>query len=60
MTSDGPAPAHSIAIGVPSAEATVDIDVCASPAAGTVPKHNTKTAIARIGAPYPVDEGLPV
>ncbi|HJZ76414.1 MAG TPA: hypothetical protein VKE51_31985 [Vicinamibacterales bacterium] len=60
MTSDGPAPAHSIAIGVPSADATVDIDVSASTAAATIPTHNTKTAVARIGAPFPVDERLPV
>jgi hypothetical protein len=29
MTSDGPAPAHSIAIDVPSLDAIVEIDVCA-------------------------------
>jgi hypothetical protein len=60
MTSDGPAPAHSIAIGVPSADATVEIDVCASPAETASPTHNTRTAIARIGAPYSVDKRLPV
>jgi len=50
MTSDGPAQAHSIAIGVPSADATVDIDVCAWPAAAMAPMH-TNTAIARNGTP---------
>ncbi len=48
MTSDGPAPAHSIAICVPSADATVEMDVCGWPAAAVVPMH-TNTAIARIG-----------
>jgi hypothetical protein len=48
MRSDGPAPAHSIAIGVPSADATVEIDVCASAAEATIPTHNAKNAILRI------------
>jgi hypothetical protein len=51
MTSEGPAPAHSTAIGVPSAEATVEIDVCAAPGAATAPMHNINTAIVRIRAP---------
>jgi hypothetical protein len=50
MTSDGPAPAHSTAIGVPSADATVDIDACAAPAETMVPMHNMNTVIVRIDA----------
>jgi CheY-like chemotaxis protein len=61
MTRDGPAPAHSTAIRVPSADATVEIDVCASPAEATIPTLNTTTtAIARITAPYSADEGFSV
>jgi hypothetical protein len=56
MTSEGPAPAHSIAICVPSADATVEIDVCAALAAATVPMHNINTAILRIRAPSVIDD----
>jgi hypothetical protein len=54
MTSDGPAPAHSITIGVPSADATVEIDVCTWLAAAMVPTP-INTATARIGTPSLID-----
>ena len=51
MTSDGPAPAHSTAIDVPSADVTVDIDVCSAPATAADARDNMNTAVARIATP---------
>ena len=60
MRSDGPAPAHSIAIGVPSLDETFEIDVCAWPAAAMVPKHNTSRTIVRIDTPGQIDNCVKV
>src|SRR5262249_51324744 len=60
MRSDGPAPAHSMAIGVPSADLTVDVDVCAAPAAAMVAMHRSNTLSVRIDPPSLIGDCAPV
>ena len=49
-----------MAIGVPSTDVTVEIEVCAAPAVAMVPMHNNNTVIVRIDAPSVSDDCVPV